>query len=101
MNAIRSLLAVCTEADYQRVRCDTGFGKPSIFLGLQDNKHLWMPICLPMNPMHHLALNMPDLVISLLHGTMHCDTKTDSVDTWDGACFRMKEAWGAHGALVE
>ena len=101
VDAMRRIRAVTTEADYQRERCDTGFGKPSIFLGLQDNKYLFMPICLPMDPMHHLALNMPDLVISLFRGTIHCDTRTDSVDQWDWACFRTKEAWEAHGALVE
>ncbi|KAH9847975.1 hypothetical protein C2E23DRAFT_740410 [Lenzites betulinus] len=49
--------------------------------------------------MHHVSLNLTDLVISLLRGTMRCD-KTDDVTDWPWACFADDDTWDAHGALV-
>ncbi|KAI0364295.1 hypothetical protein BV20DRAFT_956494 [Pilatotrama ljubarskyi] len=49
--------------------------------------------------MHHVALNLTDLIISLLRGTMRCD-KTDAVVTWPWACLADDPAWNEHGLLV-
>ncbi|KAI0736013.1 hypothetical protein C8Q76DRAFT_590502, partial [Earliella scabrosa] len=49
--------------------------------------------------MHHLALNVTDIMIGLLRGTFHCSA-TDSVHEWPWACFREDEDWQAHGQLI-
>ncbi|KAI0355296.1 hypothetical protein OH77DRAFT_1540048 [Trametes cingulata] len=49
--------------------------------------------------MHHVALNLTDLMISLQRGTIRCD-KTDDVTTWPWACLADEETWTQHGALV-
>ncbi|OSD00951.1 hypothetical protein PYCCODRAFT_1370050 [Trametes coccinea BRFM310] len=49
--------------------------------------------------MHHVSLNLGDLLIPLLRGTFRCE-KTDSVDSWDWACLSSEVAWKAHGDLV-
>ncbi|KAI0714436.1 hypothetical protein C8T65DRAFT_771783 [Cerioporus squamosus] len=98
--AIARIRAVHNEADYLEERCLTGFGKPSIFLGLLEGKFMPLPTCLPLDPMHLLAFNIPEHYISLLRATIVCD-KNDNKDTWTWACFREPEAWTDHGLLVE
>lgn len=49
--------------------------------------------------MHHVSLNLTDLVISLLRGSMRCDPTDDTRD-WDWACLLDDDVWKAHGALV-
>ncbi|KAI0714308.1 hypothetical protein C8T65DRAFT_573459 [Cerioporus squamosus] len=49
--------------------------------------------------MHLITLNLTDLVLSLLRGTLSCDDSDDR-DTWDWAIFRDKKAWKKHGKLV-
>ncbi|KZS87307.1 hypothetical protein SISNIDRAFT_419766 [Sistotremastrum niveocremeum HHB9708] len=53
--------------------------------------------------MHHMSLNIPDLLLSLWRGTMKCDTETDSKASWDFAVFRgptKKKVWEDHGKSV-
>ncbi len=99
--AIARIRAVRTEGDYMEERCLTGFGKPSIFLGMHDGNFLSLPTCLPMDPMHLLAFNIPEHYISLLHGTLVCDKNLDSTDTWPWACFLDPRVWMVPGLLME
>ncbi|TBU31544.1 hypothetical protein BD311DRAFT_737524 [Dichomitus squalens] len=50
--------------------------------------------------MHLLTLNVTDLVLGLLRGTLKRSTLTDPVEDWDWACFADAETWEAHGKLV-
>ncbi|OSD05297.1 hypothetical protein PYCCODRAFT_1362416 [Trametes coccinea BRFM310] len=49
--------------------------------------------------MHHISLNLGDLLIPLLRGSFRCD-RTDDVNLWDWACLRPEDTWRAHGDLV-
>ena len=51
----------------------TGIVKPGIFLGLQENHILNIPRCFGYDIMHLVSLNLPDLLISLWHGTITGD----------------------------
>ncbi|KAG1833181.1 hypothetical protein EV424DRAFT_1312206 [Suillus variegatus] len=48
----------------------------------------------------HIAGNLSDLNISLWRGTMDCGP-SDDVDRWDWAILKDRDAWEAHGRLVE
>ncbi|KAL1725665.1 hypothetical protein EV714DRAFT_220906 [Schizophyllum commune] len=50
--------------------------------------------------MHHIALNIPDLLIGLWRATLYCDKDNgDSIDTWKWAVLRG-DMWKAHGKTV-
>ncbi|TFK86309.1 hypothetical protein K466DRAFT_493052 [Polyporus arcularius HHB13444] len=49
--------------------------------------------------MHLITLNLTDLIVSLLRGTLKC-YEPDDKGTWDFAVFKDKEAWKIHGKLV-
>ncbi|RDX43646.1 hypothetical protein OH76DRAFT_1360979 [Lentinus brumalis] len=49
--------------------------------------------------MHLITLNLTDLIVSLLRGTLKC-YEPDSKETWDFAVFRLKDPWKKHGKLV-
>ncbi|KAI0697202.1 hypothetical protein C8T65DRAFT_579477 [Cerioporus squamosus] len=49
--------------------------------------------------MHLITLNLTDLIISLLRGTLKC-YEPDKKETWDFAVFRLPEPWKKHGKLV-
>ncbi|CDO70170.1 hypothetical protein BN946_scf185009.g21 [Trametes cinnabarina] len=85
------------QTQFARRRLETGIAKPSIFDGLP--RGFGVPRCFPGDIMHHVSLNLTDLVISLLRGTMRCD-KTDDISTWDWACLADNDTWEAHGHLV-
>ena len=53
----------------------------------------------PLDVMHHLALNIPDVMLGLFRGTFKC-SDTDSVDDWPWTVFRDDEVWKDHGKLV-
>lgn len=85
------------QTQFARRRLETGIAKPSIFDGLPVN--FGVPRCFPGDIMHHVSLNLTDLIISLLRGSMRCD-KTDDVADWPWACLADDEIWAEHGALV-
>lgn len=60
----------------------TGISKPSIFDGLP--RSLGVPSCFPGDLMHHIAINLPELLIGLWRGTFDCD-KSDNWSTWEWA----------------
>ncbi|TFK82762.1 hypothetical protein K466DRAFT_499728 [Polyporus arcularius HHB13444] len=49
--------------------------------------------------MHLISLNLTDLIVSLLRGTIKCDDSDDKT-TWNFAVFSGKKAWKRHGKLV-
>jgi hypothetical protein len=60
----------------------TGISKPSIFDGLP--RSLGVPSCFPGDLMHHIAINLPELLIGLWCGTFDCN-KSDDWSTWEWA----------------
>lgn len=72
-----------TQAAFQRNHVETGISKPSIFGGLMQS--LSVLGYFPANLMHLIALNLPDLILSLLCATLPHDAPDDK-DTWDWAC---------------
>ncbi|CDO72558.1 hypothetical protein BN946_scf184983.g41 [Trametes cinnabarina] len=86
-----------TLAQYQQNRVETGIAKPSIFSGL--SRILPLPACFPADLMHLIALNLPDLILGLLHASLPCDEPDDKA-TWDWAVFVDRETWQQHGKLV-
>lgn len=98
-NNLLLVRAARTEAEYARTRLDTGIAKPSIFSGLPKRRFLGVPGGFVLDLMHLITLNLTDLFIALLRGTMACDP-TDDKRTWTWAIFRDRAAWQAHGRLV-
>lgn len=95
---LRRVIQAPTQAAYQRVRLETGIAKPSIFSGLP--RALPLPACFGADLMHLITLNLTDLLIGLLRGTIPCDP-TDDKDTWKAwAVLEDADAWTAHGKLV-
>ncbi len=82
---------------YKARRTATGISKPSIFSGLPSNRILGIPGCFPLDLMHLISLNIPDLLISLFRGTIDRD-KNDK-NPWPWAVLKG-DTWIAHGAAV-
>ncbi|KAI0349119.1 hypothetical protein OH77DRAFT_1507564 [Trametes cingulata] len=82
---------------YQRARLETGSAKPSIFTGIP--RILPLPACFGADPMHLITLNLTDLVLSLLRGTIPCEP-TDDRGSWTWAVLADKASWKRHGKLV-
>ncbi len=87
------------KVDYERARLATGIAKPSIFSGLPPTRFLGVPGGFVLDRMHLITLNMTDLIILLLRGTMDVEAP-DNKATWDFAIFAKKNPWKAHGKLV-
>ncbi|KAL1937343.1 hypothetical protein VTO73DRAFT_13804 [Trametes versicolor] len=94
---VREVIVTGGRANYQRVRLETGIAKPSIFTGLR--RTLPLPTGFGADLMHLITLNLTDLIISLLRGSLVCEP-TDDLETWDWAVFADKPTWKAHGKLV-
>ncbi len=83
-------------------RRETGIGGPTIFSGLPVNFSI--PTFFPPDVMHHLALNIPDVILELFRGTFRC-MDSDSIDDWPWVVlYDDKTAelsiWDEHGQLV-
>nr|VWP00054.1 Zn(2)-C6 fungal-type domain-containing protein [Ganoderma boninense] len=83
--------------DYSEARLKTGIAKPSIFCGLPG--FLGMPGGFALDLMHLISLNLTDLIVSLLRGTLSCEHPDDK-STWDFAIFSDPQVWKAHGHVV-
>lgn len=57
------------------------------------------PGSFPLDTMHLLSLNIPDLLLSLWQGKMKCEVEDDK-DTWDWMVLRPGTDWKEHGAKV-
>ena len=86
-----------TKANYAEARLATGIAKPSLFSGL--TRCLGVPGGFGLDLMHLISLNLTDLVISLLRGTLACEYP-DNKSTWDFAIFTDPALWKAHGQMV-
>ena len=83
---------------YARNRLNTGIVKPTIFSGLP--RFPGVPRGFPIDVMHLICLNLAQLTLDLLRGTMPCDG-TDDRNTWDFAIFYNNPAlWREHGTQV-
>ena len=92
------LVGCRTDAQFRQTRKETGLCKPSIFMGLSQRHSSGLPGCLAIDHMHIIAINLPDLFISLWRGTIDCD-KTDSKDLWDWVVL-TGDVWKSHGQDV-
>lgn len=95
---LRNLMSSPNETQYKKRRLETGISKPSIFLGLHPDKRLGIPNCFGLDIMHLAALNLPDLLINLWHGTFDCDRRDDR-STWDWVKL-VGRTWEEHGQQV-
>ncbi|KAL7281947.1 hypothetical protein ACG7TL_003414 [Trametes sanguinea] len=95
---LRTIIESRSGTAYQWNRLETGIAKPSIFTGIPHV--LSLPVCFGADLMHLITLNLTDLIISLLRGTLACDP-TDNKATWVWAVLADRETWRAHGKLVE
>ncbi|KAI0041645.1 hypothetical protein FA95DRAFT_1610837 [Auriscalpium vulgare] len=98
MEDLKKLLAARTEAQFKRLRRETGITKPSLFSGLPSNQRLAIPGCFPIDLLHLVALNITELLISLWRGTILCE-KPDSKTLWDWMVL-VGDTWKKHGAFV-
>lgn len=95
---LQRVVAASNQTQYERLRRDTGLAKPSLLSGLICP--IPIPQCFPIDNMHLLSLNIPELIMSLFRATISCDA-TDDEATWPWAVLADKETWDAHGALVQ
>ncbi|VDB94253.1 unnamed protein product [Peniophora sp. CBMAI 1063] len=98
-DCLQKIMAARTDAEYKRVRLQTGIVKPSIFSSLP--RSLPVPFCFGVDAtMHVLGINIPDLMVNLFLGRFICEGD-DKPEFWPWACFYRKvEEWKLHGALV-
>ena len=85
-----------TQCIFQSNRKMTGICGPSIFSGLK--KILPLPACFPVDLMHLIGLNLPDIFVKLWHGTIACGI-SDSKSDWTWAVL-VGDVWKQHGAAV-
>jgi hypothetical protein len=95
---LRYLMSSPNETQFKKRRLETGISKPTIFLGLQQDRMLGIPGCFGSDIMHLGSLNLPDLLINLWRGTLDCD-KNDNISTWEWATLRGS-IWEEHGQQV-
>ena len=77
-------MASPNERQYKKPCLETGISKSSIFLGLNPQHKVAIPLCFGSDIMHLESLNIPDLLIPLWRGTFDCD-KNDSQSNWPWA----------------
>ncbi|KAH9855151.1 hypothetical protein C2E23DRAFT_883119 [Lenzites betulinus] len=94
---LRLIEALTSNAIYAHNRLQTGIAKPTIFSGL--TRTLGVPDIFGAELMHLITLNITDLVLGLLHGSLTCDAPDNKAD-WTWAIFADKDVWVAHGKLV-
>lgn len=91
------VLSSRTMKQYKERRLATGIAKPSIFLGLPENRRYPITGLFPGDIMH-LVLNLADLLVNLWRGKIDCD-KADDKKTWDWAVL-VGDVWNEHGNAV-
>ena len=95
-NNINQLLHAQNPTQYRDHRLETGLVKQTIFSGLRDS--LGIPNMFPLDIMHLINLNDPDLFLSLWRGTLKTYAP-DKIDNWDWRVLAGK-VWEAHGKTV-
>lgn len=96
-NQLKYVTESRNKTQYKACRLQTGVVKPGIFLGLQPNHTHTIPRCFGYDIMHLVSLNIPDLLVSLWHGTI--DGEKDDRRLWDFAVLRGT-IWTDHGIDV-
>lgn len=100
--ALDYILGTANITQYRKRRLKTGIGKPSIFSGLAAC--VGIPKMFPGNVMHHLTLNIPDIMVKLFRGSFECKEASDDVEDWPWAVFRVRDhddtAWDNHGEVT-
>ncbi|KAG2062347.1 hypothetical protein BDR06DRAFT_978729 [Suillus hirtellus] len=81
------LVASLNQCQLDKNKTDTGITKPPLILGLKPSHCLRVPHCMTSDIMH-IARNLSNLNIN-------------DVDSWDWAVLKDRDAWEAHGRLVE
>ena len=99
LSNLQFVLESCLVVEYCACRLQTGVCKPSIFSGLDPSHRLQIPALFPTDLMHLTSLNLTDLMVRLLHGTIDCST-LDSCDSWSFTVFCDSAIWQAHGKVV-
>ncbi|KAJ3529701.1 hypothetical protein NMY22_g8887 [Coprinellus aureogranulatus] len=79
---LKTLVSARNKSQYKVIRRTTGISKPSIISGLDPTRRLGIPNAFPNDTMHLTGLNVPQLLLSLWHGTMACHSDDDK-STWD------------------
>ncbi|KAF9494662.1 hypothetical protein BDN71DRAFT_1483024 [Pleurotus eryngii] len=95
---LNMLIQSHTNAEFKRLRLQTGICKPCILKGLPKDHTLGVIAMNTLNFMHIPALNIPKLLFLLFRGKIDCE-KTDSKNTWDWAVLQGN-VWKSHGAEV-
>ena len=95
---LRFVLASSTETQFKNRRLNTGIVKPSLFSGLPEDRIFTIPGCFPLDLMHLISLNIPDLFFDLWRGKLYSE-KEDDKTTWDWAVLHG-DVWKTHGKLV-
>ncbi|KDQ10433.1 hypothetical protein BOTBODRAFT_178102 [Botryobasidium botryosum FD-172 SS1] len=89
------VLASANQTQFELRRKQTGIAKPTIFSGILRRAKI--TDLFPLDIMHALNLNIPELHHRLMRGTMDC-IAPDSKDTWvEWAVFMDNDWWEAHG----
>ncbi|KAG6905556.1 hypothetical protein DXG01_002009 [Tephrocybe rancida] len=94
---IHKILSSPDQASFEQNRKVTGLSKPSLFSGLVPELTIPVPRCFPLDLMHLLSLNIPELFISLWHGTL----KPHSIEDYWAWAKLVGDLWIKHGKLVE
>lgn len=85
--------------EYAHRRAMTGISGPSIFHGISARHRFSIPGSFPIDLMHLVSLNVPDLLVKLWRGTIVCDP-SDNKRLWTWAVLKNL-VWERHGKLVE
>ena len=95
-NNLWRLLGSNNPTQFKERRLDTGLCKQTIFSGLRSG--LGIPNMFPLDIMHLVNLNDPDLLLGLWRGTIKV-YPPDNVDLWSW-CVLVGKIWQAHGKSV-
>ncbi|KDQ08689.1 hypothetical protein BOTBODRAFT_118277 [Botryobasidium botryosum FD-172 SS1] len=94
-NKLAFVLASANQTQFELRRKQTGIAKPTIFSGILHRAKI--TDLFPLDIMHALNLNIPELHHRLMRGTMDC-IAPDSKDAWaEWAVFMDNDRWEAHG----
>ncbi|KZV74580.1 hypothetical protein PENSPDRAFT_572757 [Peniophora sp. CONT] len=86
------------DAAYASARLRTGICKPTIISGLPRQHRLGVPTIFVADLMHLICLNLTELILGLVLGTLACDPK-DSKENWPWFVLKPPEL-KVHGSKV-
>ena len=93
---LQILLGAANLSQYRERRLETGLCKQTILSGLREC--LGVPNIFPLDIMHLINLNDPDLFLGLWRGTIKV-YPPDNLELWDWRVL-VGEVWQAHGKTV-